>query len=84
MHWRGFFVTTFLALYRGNTVAEAKIVCLSADPELVAFVANKLLTSEGNEYPSDSDSVLNALSVGRVSALRLIVGSPPEQGGDAE
>lgn len=84
MYWRGFFVTTFLALYRGNTVAEAKIVCLSADPELVAIVANKLLTSERNEYPTDSDAVMKALSVGRSSALQLIAGSLAEKGGATE
>ena len=74
-------MTTFLALYRGNTVAEAKIVCVSADPELVSYIAQRLLTNDSNKDLPDSDAVLNALSVGRASALKLIAERTPESGG---
>jgi hypothetical protein len=36
-------MTTFLALYCGRTVAEAKMVAVTADPVLVATVAAHLL-----------------------------------------
>ena len=62
-------MTTFLALYRGNTVADAKMVAVSADPSLVAMVAAQLLESP---QPEDHDPVVTALTRGRRHALRLI------------
>jgi hypothetical protein len=38
-------VTSFLALYRGETVSGARIVALSADPQLVRDFAARLLES---------------------------------------
>jgi hypothetical protein len=38
-------VTSFIALYRGETVSEARIVALSADPQLVRDFAARLLES---------------------------------------
>ncbi len=37
--------TSFLALYRGETVSGARIVALSADPQLVRDFATRLLES---------------------------------------
>jgi hypothetical protein len=37
--------TNFLALYRGETVSGARIVALSADPQLVRDFAGRLLES---------------------------------------
>jgi hypothetical protein len=37
--------TSFLALYRGETVSGARIVALSADPQLVRDFAARLLES---------------------------------------
>jgi hypothetical protein len=38
-------VTTFIAVYRGDTVAGARIVALTADPEIVRDLAARLLAS---------------------------------------
>jgi hypothetical protein len=62
-------MTTFLALYRGKTLAEAKMVAVTADPCLVADVVERLL----HHPPLDEDDpVVHAIEHGRVTALRLI------------
>ena len=60
---------TFLALYRGKTIAEAKMVAVTADPELVTAVATHLLDTP---QPHDADPVITSLERGRRGALRLI------------
>ena len=60
--------TTLLALYRGRTVADAQLIAVTADPHLVAVVADQLLS----EDPSSEDSVVRRLSAGRRGALRAI------------
>jgi len=62
-------MTTFLALYRGKTVADAKMVAVTADPELVAAVAAHLLDTP---HPQGDDPVLTTIERGRRAALRLI------------
>lgn len=63
-------MTTFLALYRGKTVAEATMVAVTADPDLVTLVATRLLAVP----PADdtTDPVVTSLEHGRRAALRLI------------
>jgi len=39
-------VTAFLALYRGETVSGARLVALTADPNLVKDFAARLVTDE--------------------------------------
>ena len=51
-------MTTFLALYRGKTVADAKMVAVTADPCLVADVVNRLL-AQPQEH--DDDPVVRAI-----------------------
>ena len=63
-------MTTFVALYRGETVASAKLVAVTADPGLVADVSSRLL--EGPPAPMQGDPVLAGLERGRRAALRLI------------
>ena len=60
---------TFLAIYRGQTVAEAKLVAVSADPTLVADVSNRLLR---NQTDAHEDPVIASIERGRRAALRLI------------
>jgi hypothetical protein len=62
-------MTTFLALYRGKTVADAKMVAVTADPQLVATVAAHLLDTP---QPQGEDPVITTLERGRRAALRLI------------
>lgn len=62
-------MTTFVAIYRGKTVAEAKVVAVSADPQLVGDVSTRLLQSQAGE---PLDPVLDHLEDGRRKALWLI------------
>ena len=55
-------MTTFVAVYDGPTVSTAKLVALSADPELVEeFVANLLPTSCINSPRKDAERQSNGV-----------------------
>lgn len=59
---------TFIALYRGSTVASAELIAVTADSQLIAQVAGRLL-----ERQSDSeDPVVTKLECGRRGALRAV------------
>ena len=62
-------MVTFLALYRGPSVAEAEVLGLTADPELIADFATRLL--QRSEQPP-GDSVLEQKHRAQRRALRLI------------
>lgn len=63
-------MSTFLALYRGETVASAKLVAVSADPLTVAEFAARLL-----DQPVEvEDPVILSIERGRRQALRHIAG----------
>ena len=62
-------MTTFLVLYHGKTIGEAKLVATSADRALVAAVAAYLIETP---EPRELDPVLTTLARGRRAALRLI------------
>jgi hypothetical protein len=64
-------LTTFLALYRGDSVSAAKLLALSADAELVREFAARLL-EESRAH--EGDSVLGELEYGRRRALELVKG----------
>lgn len=61
--------TSFLALYRGDTVASSKILALTADHQIVQDFAERLLEEP---LEADEDLVSTRLKGGRRSALRLI------------
>jgi hypothetical protein len=61
-------VVSLVALYRGATVASAKLVSVTSDPSLVARVAHVLLSHE----PTSPDPIVDAMSSGRREALRLV------------
>ncbi len=66
-------MSTFLALYRGHTVADARLVAVSADPHVVADFAGRLL--EQPLAPEDvADPVRVEIEEGRRGALRLVAG----------
>lgn len=67
-------MTSFLALYRGESIAAAKMVAVTADPELVRGFATRML-AEPKEEP---DSVLVELEKGRRRALELVRSEPCE------
>jgi hypothetical protein len=60
---------TFLALYRGESVAAAKLLALTAEPELVLEFAERMLARPEEQEP---DEVLAELEHGRRRALRLV------------
>jgi hypothetical protein len=62
-------MTSFVAIYRGQTVGDARLIAVSANPDLVAEVSSKLL----KDAPAQGeDEVLEALDGGRRSALTLV------------
>lgn len=67
---------TFLAIYRGRTVADARMVAVTADPRLVADVVSQLLH---DPLVEDDDPIVRAIDRGRVSALRLIQGEHEDE-----
>lgn len=62
-------MTTFIAIYRGDSVADAKLIAVSADPELVSRIASSLLKQENN---LSDDNVLDALFSAKRKALEFI------------
>ncbi len=62
-------MTTFIAIYRGDTVANAKLIAVSADPELVSRIASSFAKQENN---SNNDGVLDTLESARRKALKFI------------
>jgi hypothetical protein len=63
------YMSTFLALYRGATVGDARLVAVTADTLLVAEFAEKLLVS----IPEEKDAVVRSIENGRRGALRAVV-----------
>lgn len=62
-------MTTFLALYRGESVGASKLIALTAEPAIVAGFAARMLSTPSEPEP---DAVLYALEQGRRQALRLV------------
>lgn len=78
-------MVSFLALYRGRSVASAELVAVSADPDLVGRYADELLDAPASD-DGDHDSVLREVHDGRRRALQLVreeVGRPAEPGDSA-
>lgn len=73
--------TTFLALYRGESVAAAKLLALTAEPELVRDFAERMLATPEEQEP---DAVLAELEHGRRRALWLVRGETQSAAGMAE
>ena len=63
-------MATFLALYRGDSVSAAKLLALSANPQVVSDFAGRLLEESGREL--DPDPVLEELEHGRRRVLQLV------------
>lgn len=63
-------MTTFLALYQGATVGEAKMIAVTANPNVVRDFAARLLADEPTEHAEDA--VVRELEGGRRRVLRLV------------
>ena len=75
-------MTTFIAVYRGPEVGDAELIAVSADPELVADVACRLLRGRPFDGPG-SDPVLSMKHEGRRRALLAIYLEARQRGGGA-
>ncbi len=62
---------SFLCLYRGETIGTAKIVAVTAEPELVRAFAERMLRAEGEV--EETDDALQELNEGRRRALLRLV-----------
>lgn len=65
---------TFLALYRGHAIGNAKVLAVSTDPDLVSFFARALLNDPYYSDAGEGDRILSAFASGRLRALELIGG----------
>ena len=66
-------MVSFVALYRGDRLQTAKLVAVTADPEIISRVAEQLL-SEPPEHPEDP--ILGGLHERRARALELMSEGP--------
>lgn len=65
-------MTTFIALYRGRTIGDARMIAVSAKEDLVSYIASKILSDSDSSAQNDADPVVSALEKGRKQALELI------------
>jgi len=63
-------MTTFLALYQGQTIGEAKLIAVSVEPRLVEQVVSALLD---HQEPVAKDAAVAHFERGRRSALKAIL-----------
>ncbi len=59
--------TDFIALYRGQTVAEARLIALSADPEIVGRFTHELIGDDAKEDCSGSKAPLHLIPAGEAT-----------------
>ena len=62
--------STFIAVYRGRTASDARLVALSADPALVATVVGQILAERNSG--TGEDPVVDGIDRARRQSLRLI------------
>ena len=72
-------MATFVAIYRGATISDARLVTASSDPAVVAEVVARLLADELAERVDDP--AVAHVAEGRRQALRVIAGELGEDGG---
>jgi hypothetical protein len=61
---------TFLALYCGDSISAAKLLALSANPQVVSDFAGRLLEETGRDQ--NPDPVLKEVEHGRRRVLQLV------------
>lgn len=60
--------TTLVAIYRGRTAADLRLVAASADRNLVHYVSSRLVEAGGG----DPDPALRSMKAGQRGALKII------------
>jgi hypothetical protein len=63
-------VSTFIAIYRGRTASDARLVAITSDPAIVALVVGQMLADQGDR--TGDDPVVGAIDRARRQGLRLI------------
>jgi hypothetical protein len=63
-------VSTFIAIYRGRTASDARLVAITSDPAIVALVVGQMLADQ-NDGTGD-DPVVGAIDRARRHGLRVI------------
>jgi hypothetical protein len=63
-------VSTFIAIYRGRTASDARLVAITSDPAIVATVVGQMLADQ-NDGTAD-DPVVGAIDRARRQGLRVI------------
>ena len=64
-------MTSFVALYRGESVREAKMIAITGDHRIIGIVAGELL-HDPYQRTDTGDPVLEAMDNARSHALRLV------------
>lgn len=78
-------MTTFLAIYRGKTISDARLVGVSINPQLVQLVAQRMTEDEGaSEVNNGQDPVLASLKEGQARALKAIAAQDQVSGHQRE
>jgi len=68
-------MTSYVVLYHGASLSDAKVVAVSANPQIVAQVAGEMLRENPPAASATDDPVLRAIGQGRRRALRLVTGA---------
>jgi hypothetical protein len=63
-------VSTFIAVYRGRTASDARLVAVTSDPVIVALVVGQMLADQSGR--ARDDPVVGAIDRARRQGLRLI------------
>ena len=63
-------LSTFLALYRGRTIGDARLIAVSINPTIVAEFAERLLKPPA---PDESDPILGVMVNARQEALHRVI-----------
>jgi hypothetical protein len=61
-------MTTFIALYRGQTLNDARLIALSSDPTIISDFTTRLIS----EPLREDDPALRELTKGRRRALKVV------------
>lgn len=61
-------MTNFIALYRGRTLNDARLIALSSDPALISDFTTRLVS----EPLREDDPALRELNKGRRRALKIV------------
>ncbi len=66
-------MSTFIALYRGPSVSEARLVAVSSDAGLIRDVATRLIGPSSEDDEASTDPVIRSIDQGKRSALKRIL-----------